>query len=179
MKKNLKYTVTPSVMYVNEKVPVTAKEEKTVFEKGDLKHESRKVEIWEEKAKESAVLLTGNMDFPVEDLRGIYRRRWAIEMLYRQLRQNFQLHLFCGDTVNAIEIQTWTGLVANLLGPVIQQKIKRHCSFSQVVTVIRQTLMYCTDFFAFMENPNQGWQIIAEEHGKSPPETVQYSLIFE
>ncbi|MDR0385243.1 MAG: transposase family protein, partial [Prevotellaceae bacterium] len=42
---------------------------KIVFEKCDLKHESRKVEIWEEKAKakESVVLLTNNMDFPVED----------------------------------------------------------------------------------------------------------------
>jgi hypothetical protein len=67
MKKNLKYTVISSAMYVNEKGFVTAKEEKTVFEKGDLKHESRKVKIWEEKAKEPAVQLTGNMDFPVED----------------------------------------------------------------------------------------------------------------
>jgi IS4 transposase len=150
-----------------------------VFEKGDLKHESRKVKIWEEKAKESAVLLIGNMDFPDEDLREIYCRRWAIEMLYKQLRQNFQLHFFYNNTVNAIEIQTRTVLVANLLCTVIQQKIKRHCSFSQIVTVIRQTLMYCTDFVAFMENPNKGWQIIAEEHGKLPPKTVQYSLIFE
>jgi IS4 transposase len=144
-----------------------------------LKHESRKVEIWEEKAKEQVVLLTNSMDFPVEDLRAIYRCRWVIEMLYRQLRQNFQLHFFYGDTVKAIEIQTWAALIAKLLCTVIQQKIKRHCSFSQIVTMIRQTLMYCIDFVAFMENPTKGWQIIAEEHGKSPPEIVQYSLIFE
>jgi hypothetical protein len=93
-----KYTVTSSVMYVNEKGLVTAKEEKIVFEKVDLKHESRKVEIGEEKAKESVVLLTNNMDFPIEDLREIYPRRWAIEMLYRQLKQNFQLHFFYAPT---------------------------------------------------------------------------------
>jgi hypothetical protein len=35
MKKKLKYTVISSVIYVNEKGPVVAKEERIVFEKGD------------------------------------------------------------------------------------------------------------------------------------------------
>jgi IS4 transposase len=179
MKKNLKHTVISSVMYVNEKGLVTAKEEKIVFEKGDLRHESRKVEIWEKNSAKSVVLLTNNFEFSVEDLREIYRRRWAIETLYKQLKQNFQLHFFYGDSVNAIEIQTWVVLIANLLCSVIQQKIKRHCSFSQIVTMVRQTLMYYIDFVAFMENPNRGWQIISEECQKSPPKIVQYSLNFE
>jgi len=179
MKKNLKYTVISSVMYVNEKGLVTAKEEKIVFEKGNLRHESRKVEIWEENSAKSVVLLTNNFDFSVEDLREIYRRRWAIETLYKQLKQNFQLHFFYGDSVNAIEIQTWVVLIANLLCSVIQQKIKRHCSFSQIVTMVRQTLMYYIDFVAFMENPNSGWKIISEEHQKSPPKIVQYALNFQ
>jgi hypothetical protein len=39
--------------------------------------------------------------------------------------------------------------------------------------------MFNIDFAAFMENPNKGWLIIAEEYGKSPPKIVQYSLILE
>jgi hypothetical protein len=179
MKKNLKYTVNSSVIYVNEKGIVTAKEERIVFEKGDLRHESRKVEIWEETAKQSVVLLTNNYEFSVEDLREIYKRRWAIETLYKQLKQNFPLHFFYGDSVNAIEIQTWVVLIANLLLTVMQQKIKRHCSFSQIVTMVRQTLMYYIDFIAFMENPSRGWQIISEAHEKSPPKIVQYALLFD
>jgi hypothetical protein len=179
MKKNLKYTVISSVMSVNEKGLVTARDERIVFEKGELRHESRKVEIWEEKSKQSVVLLTNNFEFSAEDLREIYRRRWAIETLYKQLKQNFPLHFFYGDSVNAIEIQTWAVLIANLLLTVIQQKIKRHCSFSQIVTMVRQTLMYYIDFVAFMENPNRGWQIISEEYAKSPPGIVQYAFNFE
>ena len=178
MKKKLKYTVISSVMYVNEKGLVVAKEERIVFEKGDLRHESRKVEIWEENKTQSVVLLTNNFEFSIEDLREIYRRRWAIETLYKQLKQNFQLHFFYGDSVNAIQIQTWVVLIANLLCMVMQQKIKRRCSFSQIVTMLRQTLMYYIDFVAFMENPNRTWQIISEEYAKSPPKIVQYSLNF-
>ena len=144
-----------------------------------MRHESRKVEIWEENSKQSVVLLTNNCAFSVEDLREIYKRRWAIETLYKQLKQNFPLHFFYGDSVNAIEIQTWVVLIANLLLTVIQQKIKRRCSFSQIVTMVRQTLMYYIDFIAFMENPNRGWQIISEAHEKSPPKIVQYALLFE
>jgi IS4 transposase len=176
MKKNLKYTVISSIIYVNEQGVVTAKEEWIVFEKSELRHQSRKIEIWEENTKQSVVLLTNNFEFSVEDLREIYKRRWAIETLYKQLKQNFPLHFFYGDSVNAIEIQTWVVLIANLLLTVMQQKIKRHCSFSQIVTMVRQTLMYYVDFIAFMENPNRGWQIISEEHLKSPPKIVQYAL---
>ncbi|MDR2815718.1 MAG: transposase, partial [Proteiniphilum sp.] len=96
--------------------------------------------------------------------REFYRRRWAIETLYKQLKQDFPLHFFYGETVNAIQIQTWVVLIANLLCTVIEGKIKRHCLFSQIVTMVRQTLMYYIDFVAFMENPNRSWQIISEEY---------------
>ena len=48
------------------------------------------------------VLLSNNFDFSVEDISEIYRLRWAIESLYKQLKQNFPLHFFYGDSVNAI-----------------------------------------------------------------------------
>ncbi|MBR8764235.1 hypothetical protein IX335_001462 [Porphyromonas levii] len=47
--------------------------------------------------------------------------------------------------------------------------IKRHCSFSQIVAMLRITLMYYTDFLGFMENPNKEEQIIMAERANSPP----------
>ena len=129
------------------------------------------MEIWEEKKKKSVVLLTNNFDFTVEDLAEIYRLRWAIESLYKQLKQNFPLHFFYGDSVNAIQIQTWVVLIANLLLTVISRRIKRHCAFSQIVTMVRLTLMYYINFVEFMENPERTWlEVMAEKHSKAPPE---------
>jgi hypothetical protein len=45
--------------------------------------------------------------------------------------------------------------------------------------MVRQTLMYYIDFITFMENPDRGWQIISEEHAKSPPKIVQFAIHFE
>ena len=60
-------------------------------------------------------LRCGHFELSVEDLEEIYKRRWAIETLYKQLKQNFPLHFFYGDSINAIQIQTWTVLIAKAI----------------------------------------------------------------
>ena len=65
----------------------------------------------------------------------------------------------------------WVVLMANLLITVLSRNIKRNCAFSQVVTMVRLTLMYCIDFVAFMEKPDKTWDdILAKEAQKAPPE---------
>jgi hypothetical protein len=172
MKKNLKYSELSSVMYVSPNGLVTHSDKRIVFEKGELKHESRRVELWSNNSKKSVVLLTNNFELPVEDIEEIYKRRWAIETLYKQLKQNFPLHFFYGDSINAIQIQTWVVLIANLLCTIISRMIKRHVSFSQIVTMIRLTLMYYTNFISFMENPNQDEVKILAERYYSPPDML-------
>ena len=170
MKKNLKYEVLESVMYVNTEGLVAHIDQKARFTRGELIHEARRVEIFYAN-KKPVVLLTNNFDFTVEDIAEIYRLRWAIESLYKQLKQNFPLHFFYGDSVNAIQIQTWVVLIANLLITVLSRSIKRHCAFSQVVTMVRLMLMYYVDFIAFMENPEKTWNdFLAKEMRKAPPE---------
>lgn len=173
MKKNLKYKVLESVTYVNPEGMVAYKDQKVLFEKGDLKHESRRVEIWYNDKKQSVVLLTNNFELTLEDIEEIYKRRWAIESLYKQLKQNFPLHFFYGDSVNAIQVQTWVVLIANLLCTIISRKIKRQCAFSQIVTMIRLMLMYYVDFAAFMEDPERGWNEISSTSDNSPPQNEE------
>lgn len=54
---------------------------------------------------------------------------------------------------------------------VLSRSIKRNCAFSQVVTMVRLTLMYYIAFVAFMENPDKTWDdILVKEVQKAPPE---------
>lgn len=169
MKKNLRYDVVDSVTYVDQQGLVTHIDQKVLFYRRDLVHEARRVVIFSEK-KKPVTLLTNNFEFSVEDISEIYRLRWAIESLYKQLKQNFPLHFFYGDSVNAIQIQTWVVLIANLLLTVLSRSIKRRCAFSQIVAMVRLTLMYYIDFIAFMENPDKTWNdIMADGTEKSPP----------
>ncbi len=170
MKKNLKYEELSSVTYVDPTGLVAHTDKVIKFKKGDLEHISRRVELWHNNSSRSVVLLTNNFDLPIEDIEEIYKRRWAIETLYKQLKQNFPLHFFYGDSVNAIQIQTWVVLIANLLSTIISRMIKRHVSFSQIVTMLRLTLMYYLDFISFMENPHSDEVKILAEMESSPPQ---------
>ena len=173
MKKNLKYKVLESVTYVNPNGLVEYQDQKVLFEKGDLKHESRRIEIWYRDKKQSVVLLTNNFELTLEDVEEIYKRRWAIESLYKQLKQNIPLHFFYGDSINAIQVQTWVVLIANLLCTIISRKIKRQCAFSQIVTMIRLMLMYYVDFTGFMEDPERVWNEISSTCDKPPLENEE------
>lgn len=172
MKKNLTYEVLSSVTYVSPDGLVTHKDERIVFSKGDLRHETRKVELWSTDSKKSVTLLTNNFELPVEDIAEIYKKRWAIESLYKNLKQNFPLHFFYGDSVNAIKIQTWVVLIANLLCTIFRRLIKRAVAFSQLVTMLRLMLMYYTNFISFMEKPDLDEKAILSEQQQPPPQQL-------
>ena len=44
------------------------------------------------------------MEMSIQDIIEIYRQRWEIELLFKQLKQNFPLRYFYGESANAIKI---------------------------------------------------------------------------
>ena len=98
----------------------------------------------------------------IEEIVDIYRQRWQIELLFKQLKQNFPLRYFYGESSNAIKIQIWTTLIANLLLMVIQKRIKRTWSFSRLATMFRIMLMYYVNYYTFFEEPGKDWLAILQ-----------------
>jgi len=170
MKKNLRYALLEGCFLVNKDGVVVLSDHTIELKKDDVTHISRRIEYWEEKKKHSAVLLTNNFELEPEEIIAIYLRRWQIESLFKQLKQNFPLKYFFGESVNAIKTQIWVTLIANLLLSVIKKRIKREWSFSNLVTMIRQTLMYYINIYSFCENPEKAWLQIINQSNSSPPE---------
>ena len=168
MKKNLRYTPLCGHFFVNKEGLVVLSDHTIKLKKDDVTHVSRRIEYWEEKKKYSSILLTNNFELEPEEIITIYLRRWQIESLFKQLKQNFPLRYFFGESINAIKTQIWVTLIANLLLSVIKKRIKREWSFSNLITMIRQTLMYYINIYSFCENPEKAWlQIINQS--SSPP----------
>ena len=71
---------------------------------------------------------------------------------------------------NAIKIQIWVTLIANLLLMVIQKRIKRTWSFSGMATIVRIMLMYYINSHTFLEQPEKDWDLIIQQANESPPE---------
>lgn len=108
-------------------------------------------------------LLTNDMTMEVEDIIAIYRKRWEIELLFKQLKQNFPLKYFYGESANSIKIQIWVTLIANLLLMIIQKRIKRPWSFSGLATIVRIMLMYYVNCYTFLEEPEKDWAKMVQE----------------
>ena len=80
-----------------------------------------------------------------------YKRRWQIETLFKQLKQNFPLRYFYGESANAIKIQIWITLIANLPITLVKNKIKRFRGFLGLATMIRILFMSYVSIQGFFE----------------------------
>ena len=177
MKKNLVYEELSDMMYMAPCGLMEYRVQVVEFKKRtkdgeDIKHKARIVTYVDIKKKTPKIisLLTNDMDMDVENIIAIYRKRWEIELLFKQLKQNFPLRYFYGESANAIKIQIWVTLIANLLLMVVQKRIKHSWSFSGLATMIRIMLMYYVNCYTFLEEPERDWAKMVQEAKETPPE---------
>ena len=110
--------------------------------------------------KDTVTFITNVLDqdeMSAEQICETYRRRWAIECLFKKLKQNFPLKYFLGDNVNAIEVQIWVTMIAYLLLRVMQHKAKCKLAFSNIVTLARLTIGNYVNFVTLLNCPKQAW----------------------
>ena len=81
--------------------------------------------------------ITNNFTICREEVALLYKIRRNIELLFKQLQQNFQLHYFYSDTENGIKTQIWCTHIAQLLLQVIRVKSQSKKAFSTIAALIR------------------------------------------
>jgi IS4 transposase len=60
-------------------------------------------------------VLTNDLEAPVQKIADLYKRRWAIELLFRWIKQHLKIKKFMATSENAIRIQVFCALIAFLL----------------------------------------------------------------
>ena len=175
MKSGLAYKVVSDVMFMDQTKGMAMRIQNVTFTKKEkngelIVHHARIVTYADEEKKKCVSLLTNDFDMSPEDIIAIYKQRWEIETLFKQVKQNFPLHFFYGESANAIKIQIWVTLIANLLLTIMQRSLHRRWSFSNLATTVRITLMYYVDFQSFFENPEKDWQRVLQEAAEPPPQ---------
>lgn len=123
----------------------------------------RKVQFYDRELKRRFEFLTNLFEMRADLVAAIYKLRWQIELLFKQLKQNFPLKYFLGDNENAIKIQIYCALIANLLMTVVQKTLKRNWAFSNLVSFCKIHLFNYLHLFRFLENPDKDWQKTYDE----------------
>ena len=174
MKKNLKYELLFDFMEIIPEGKMEYREQIVVFRKNGINHIARMityVDIKKGKHPRLVTLLTNDFDMRPETIVAIYRRRWQIESLFKQIKQNFPLRYFYGESSNAIKIQIWVTLIANLLLSVLQSSLTRPWNFSGLATMVRIVMMYYLNLEKFFNQPDADLKIMLAEASESPPKT--------
>jgi len=65
-------------------------------------------------------VVTNDLDAPAQQIADLYKRRWAIELFFRWVKQTLRITHFIGRSENAVRIQIATALIAYLLLRLIQ-----------------------------------------------------------
>ena len=131
-----------------------------------LEHRARRIAYWDSENERLFEFVTNNFELPAEKVALIYKKRWQIELLFKQLKQNFPLKYFIGDNENAVEIQIWAAMLANLLLSLVKSRVRRSWSFSNLVSIIRQQLMNYIDIYSFLEDPEGTWRRIVNRRAE-------------
>jgi hypothetical protein len=114
------------------------------------------------------VFITNNITLPASQIATIYKNRWTIELLFKQIKQNFPLRYFWGESPNAIKMQVYCVLIAQLLMVVIRKKAATKKSFANMITVIRLHLTSYVGLMEFIKDTYKAWR-------KTPNASIAFS----
>lgn len=102
--------------------------------------EARLVSYIDPESGEKLEFITNLMGHNALTIALLYKNRWIIEVLFKQIKQNFELKYFLSDSENGIKIQIWVALILNLLFTVLHKRIKEAEDFSTMVMVAAKNL---------------------------------------
>ena len=101
----------------------------------------REVQVVTETAKVLRIL-SNDLDATAEEIADLYKRRWAIELFFRWVKQVLKITRFLGTSENAVRIQIAVALIAFLLLRLAQATQKTIQSPLAFARLVRANLMH-------------------------------------
>lgn len=178
LKKNAVYKVREEVFsqeLQDDKAGVLSEEHIHITYKQDKEEKTlclRKVTYRDDKGR-MYDFITNNFEINREEVAFLYKLRWNIELLFKKLKQNFQLHYFYSETENGIKTQIWCTLIAQLLLQVLRVKSESAKAFSTIAALIRIHLISNLELFWMVQNSRRTYTKLKKK--KKPP-AIQMGL---
>lgn len=87
-------------------------------------------------------ILSNDLDASAQEIADLYKRRWAIELFFRWVKQTLKIRHFLGTSENAVRIQIAVALIAFLLLRLAQAAQKTIQSPLAFARLVRANLMH-------------------------------------
>jgi len=96
--------------------------------------------------------ISNNFEWAASSIVELYKKRWAIEAFFKQLKQTLQLGSFLGHNKNAIQWQVWMALLVYVLLRFLAHLSAWNHSFSRLAGFVRSSLWTCLDIVRSLES---------------------------
>ena len=97
------------------------------------------------------VFLTNNFEWSAATVADLYRARWQVELLFKELKQTLQLKDFYGENANAVAWQVWTAMLVHLLLRYLAYCSSWPMSHTRFAGVVRAALWERTDLMELLK----------------------------
>ena len=113
----------------------------------------RMVKVFDPVNKITFQLLTNNFTWTASTIAELYKRRWAIESFFKDIKQHLKIKSFVGTSKNAVLIQIWTALITILLLKSLKKAAKFKWHLSNLIAFIRINLFVKIDLYKWLDKP--------------------------
>ena len=103
----------------------------------------REIRVRQDNGKELSIL-TNDLDAPATEIAALYKRRWAIELFFRWIKQTLKLRHFLGRSENAVRIQIVVALIAFVLIKLAHTAQDAVSSLTQFGRLLRANVLHRT-----------------------------------
>ena len=114
----------------------------------------RRIEAWVEVEGKPRlmVFITNNLAWSPRSACDLYRRRWDIEVFFKQVKQSLKLGSFLGHSANAVRWQVYTALLVYVLLRFMAHLSEWGHSFTRLFAVTRSALWERIDLLALLKS---------------------------
>ena len=155
LRKLFAYDIVEDILKPGEDNAIKSDQHIILGHRSSVRVKARLIRFFDADAGVHYEFLTNNFKMSAITIASLYKKRWQIELLFKRMKQNYPLKYFLGDSENAIKIQIWCALIADLLLKIVKKGAAAKWSFSNLAAMIRLHLMTYIDLFGFLKSPEK------------------------
>lgn len=96
----------------------------------------RRISFVDSETGNALVFVTNQFDLDAEMIAQIYRRRWAIELFFRWIKQHLRLRGFYSTSFNGVRVQIWSAICAYLLVAIAKRRLELPHSLWEILQIV-------------------------------------------
>lgn len=108
------------------------------YSKKDYPQHLRRISFRDPETDKYLAFLTNNFVLAADVIAALYKKRWAVELFFRWIKQNLRIKHFYGTSENAVKTQIWIAVCVYVLAAIIKKELALDVSlytFLQILSV--------------------------------------------